>query len=189
MIAYLKGTVLKKLEKTIIVNTGSIGYRTHVTTPLWEKLEENQPIELFVYTKVREDEISLYGFENIQALEFFETLINVNGIGPKLGLELLSHDQNKIKNAIVTQNIAALSQIPGIGKKTAERIILELKNKLTLTELPRKHATIEPTLNEDTVKALMGLGYQRFEINRVLKNAPEEITQVEELVTYFLRNI
>lgn len=90
MIAYLQGIIKKKLPKSIILNTGKIGYLIHTTHPLWEKIKEKNELELYIYTKVRDDDISLYGFETLGELEFFKTLLNVNGIGTKLALEILS---------------------------------------------------------------------------------------------------
>jgi Holliday junction DNA helicase RuvA len=187
MIAYLTGTVQKKTAKSLIVNTGKVGYLVYISAPLWEEVSENEALELYIYTKVREDDISLYGFKTFSELEFFKLVLGVNGIGPKLGMEMLSQAE-KAKNAIVSQDAALLSKIPGIGKKTAERIIVELKNKIDpgdLGTLERKHQIVE---NQDVIAALEGLGYQKFEISRVFKNLPENITQTEEMITYFLRH-
>jgi Holliday junction DNA helicase RuvA len=189
MIAYLQGTIRKKFDRSLILDTGNVGYLVHVPTRLAEKMEENGPSELFIFTKVREDDISLYGFETIGELDFFKTLLGINGIGPKLGLEVMSQNIEKVKNAIIAKDIAFLSKIPGIGKKTAERIVVELKNKLDWDLTSPVHAGLEKKTDNDTVNALMGLGYQKFEINRVLKEMPENITEVEEVVTYFLRNV
>lgn len=189
MIAYLNGKIIKKLPKAVIVETGSVGYLVHVTTPLLEKISAQQKVELFIHTKVREDDISLYGFEKFEELEFFQTLLNVNGIGPKIGLELLACDVNKTKAALMTGDIAYLSKIPGIGKKTAERMVVELKNKVSLDGMDRLHNILEPSGNNEAIEALAGLGYQRFEIVKVLKDIPETMTATEEIITYFLKNI
>jgi Holliday junction DNA helicase RuvA len=103
----------------------------------------------------------------------------------------LSQNPEKVKGAILTGDIAYLTKIPGIGKKTAERILVELKSKISVADLAlsRVHANIEKTVSDDAVNALAGLGYQRFEILRVLKDMPENINKVEEIVTYFLRNV
>lgn len=189
MIAYLQGTIHKKLGKSVIINTGKVGYLVHVPTPLFEKIKEKSEVEFFIHTKVREDDISLYGFETFTELDYFKTLLNVNGIGPKLALEILSLQPEKTKAAIITGDIAFLSKISGIGKKTAERIIVELKNKLTLDDITRLHGTLEHEMNDEVVEALQKLGYQKFEILKVLKTLPEKIIKTEEIVTYFLRNV
>lgn len=120
MIAYLTGTVQKKLEKAIILNTNGVGYLVHVIPLVIEKITEGAQTEFFIHTKVREDDISLFGFETYQELTFFQTVLNVNGIGPKLALEILSHNPIKVKTAILKGDVGALSKIPGIGKNTVE---------------------------------------------------------------------
>ena len=191
MIAYLSGTIRKKLPKAVIIDTGSVGYLVHLPIPLLEKTEEKAAAEFFIHTKVREDDISLFGFENMAGLEFFKTLLNVNGVGPKLALEILSQNPEKVKAALLSGDLLYLTKIPGIGKKTAERLVVELKSKIDWADIDisRTHTSLEQTVSEDAVNALMGLGYQRFEIIRVLKEMPEKIAKVEEIVTYFLRNV
>lgn len=189
MIGYLQGTIQKKLTKSIILNTGNVGYVVNMPAPLFEKTKEGKHLELYIFTKVREDDISLYGFTKIEELEFFKTMLNVNGVGPKTALEILSQDMDKTKAAILSNNILYLSKIPGIGKKTAERIIVELKNKLDWVDSMRLHANLEENqTNEEAIDALLGLGYQRFEIIKLLQKMPGEITTTEDIVTYFLKN-
>jgi Holliday junction DNA helicase RuvA len=117
--------------------------------------------------------------------------MDVNGIGPKLSLEILSQNPERVKTQIMTGDIAGLTKIPGIGKKTAERMIVELKNKIDVAEIDmsRAHSNIEKTVNDDAINALVSLGYQNFEINRVLKEMPSKLKKVEEIITYFLRNV
>lgn len=189
MIAYLTGTVLKKLPKGIVVNTGNVGYLVHISESSLQKITENESIELFIHTKVREDDISLYGFETGEELDFFKTVLNVNGIGPRIALEILSHDLSRTKGAILSNDLLYLTKIQGIGKKTAERIVIELKNKLDWAEAKRPHHNISPQVNEESVSALLGLGYQKFEVTRVLKDLPENIIKTEEIITYFLQNV
>lgn len=190
MIGYLQGTIHKKLGKAIILNTGNVGYVVHLPTPLLEKCVEGKPIELYIFTKVREDDISLFGFIKIEELEFFKTVLNVNGVGPKTALEILSQNINKTKAAILSNDILFLSKIPGIGKKTAERIILDLKNKLDWVDTMRLHGDIEnhTETNEEAIEALLSLGYQRFQITKTLQKMPATILKTEEIVTYFLKN-
>lgn len=189
MIGYLKGTIQKKLPKAIILNTGNVGYMVNLPGPQLEKCTEGKNLELYIYTKVREDDISLYGFITTEELEFFKTVLNVNGVGPKTALEILSQDMNKTKAAILSNNLLFLSKIPGIGKKTAERIIVELKNKLDWVDSMRLHGNLEDEeTNDEAAEALIGLGYQKFEIAKILKKMPSEITTTEEIVTYFLKN-
>ena len=188
MLAYLHGTIQKKLTKSLIVKVNDIGYLVSVPSNLFEKLKEKQKIELYLYTKVREDDISLYGFETVDELEFFKLLLNVNGIGPKLAMEILSQNTEKAKAAIMSGNIVFLSSISGIGTKTAERIIMELKGKVAVEDISRVHTSLESSMSDEVIEALENLGYQRFEIVRKLKNLPEAITTTEEIITHFLRN-
>jgi len=191
LIAYLVGTIRKKLPKAVIVDTGAIGYLVHLPISLLEKTEEKAAAEFFIHTKVREDDISLFGFETMAGLEFFKTLLNVNGIGPKLAMEILSQNPEKVKAALLSGDLLYLTKIPGIGKKTAERLIVELKGKIDWADIDisRTHTQLEPTVSEDAVNALMGLGYQKFEVIRVLREMPEKIAKVEDIITYFLRNV
>lgn len=189
MIGYLNGTIHKKLPKSIILKTGTIGYVVNVTTPLLEKINEGAEMELFIHTKVREDDISLFGFETFPELEFFKILLSVNGIGPKLGLEILSHQPAKTKAAILTGDLFFLSKIPGIGKKTAERIVVELKNKIDLEDIGQLGHQQSLHANDEVIEALQKLGYQKYEITKILKNLPAHTTTTEAIITYFLQNV
>ena len=189
MIGYLNGTIQKKFAKSLILNTGNVGYLVNIPTPLAEKCSTKDKMELYVYTKVREDDISLFGFETIEELDFFKTVLNVNGVGPKTALEILSQNLDKTKAAILSGNILYLSKIPGIGKKTAERIIVELKNKLDWVDTMRLHTQLDQTANEEAIEALLGLGYQKFQVMRILEKMPEAIVKTEAVVTYVLKNI
>jgi holliday junction DNA helicase RuvA len=187
MISYLKGTILHKSEKKITVANDYIGYEVNITSKLTEKLQLGKSIELFIYTKVREDEISLFGFESQEELSFFKDLIATSGVGPKTALEILNQNLDQIKTAIMQKNSAFLSKIPGIGKKTAERIIIDLQNKVhpeKIEELP----SFDDDKFEEVISALMNLGYQRQEIRGFLRKLSPETTTSEEIITQFLRN-
>lgn len=188
MIAYLKGKVVHKNKNTIILLTGTIGYEIHLTARHFDPLNLNEEVEFYIYTKVREDELSLFGFNSTAELDFFKALISVNGVGPKTALEILSADLEMVKAAIVQENSAYLSKLPGIGKKTAERIILELKNKISTDNQIKLSSDLDKNF-EEVVSALGSLGYQRNEIVKVLKNTPDHLSSTEEMVTYFLQNI
>lgn len=189
MISYLNGIVRLKQEKSLILDIGSIGYLVSTPLPTLEKLSTDDPVELYIHTRVREDEISLYGFETLKQMKFFETIISINGVGPKLGIEILSHNPEKIQSAIVKQDVLYLTSVPGIGKKTAERIIVELKNKIEQEFPLGEHQGLKQEENDDIMEALIKLGYQKYHISQILKKMPEEITEIEEIVTYFLRNV
>ena len=188
MIAYLQGKVLSKGKQNLILLCESVGYEIFCPSIYLEKLLPGDQTALFIYSRVREDEFSLYGFPTSEAIDFFKLLIGVNGVGPKTALEILNIDANTVKNAIAQENSAFLSKVPGIGKKTAERIIVDLKNKV----LPESFTDMSSSLDkrfEEVMSALNTLGYQHNEINRVLKTVPAEVVSSEELITFFLRNV
>jgi holliday junction DNA helicase RuvA len=191
MIAYLNGTIRKKAEKSLILEVNNVGYLVNCPIPTLEKYNEKDFLEVFIYTKVREDDISLFGFETEQEIDLFKLLISVNGVGAKTAMEIMSQNLENVKNAIVSKDTAFLSKIPGIGKKTAERIIVELQNKLNwdITSATRDHLNVKQDVNDDILNALVGLGYQKYEIIRILKNMPTELNDPEEIITYFLRNV
>lgn len=184
MIAHLKGKNLKKTDKGIILSTGNIGYFVHLSKNLLATSEEGKEAEFFIHSQVREDAFDLYGFPNYNELLFFRNLISINGIGPKVALEIINVPTEKIQQAILNSDVDFIKKIPGIGPKTAKRIILELKSKVEINELE------EMTTNSDNeaVEALMGLGYQRKHINQSLSKLPKNITKTEEIITYFLKH-
>lgn len=187
MIAYLKGKVLSKAKQSLTLLCDAVGYEVFCPSIHLKKLMLGEQSSFFIYTRVREDEISLYGFPTSEEIDFFKMLIGVNGVGPKTALEILNTDANKVKNAIAQENAAFLSKVPGIGKKTAERIIVDLKSKVIPTSIEEIPAELEKQF-EEVIVALGNLGYQRKEITRTLKTVPAEITSSEELITYFLKN-
>lgn len=186
MIAYLQGAILKKLDRQIILDTGKIGYLVTIASPLFEELEVGDQTELFIYTHVRENEISLYGMKSTEEYGFFKALISISGIGPKSAMEILTVPLESMKGAILNEDAAAISKIPGIGRKTAERIILELKGKVEVGT--REYAGLGGHIDEDALEALVGLGYQKGHIGKVLKGAPEELKKTEDIIKYFLQN-
>lgn len=188
MIGYLTGEVIKTSQQSIILLCGQVGYEVFCTSKFIEQLESKQKIELFIFTRVRDDDISLYGFSTKEELEFFKLLIGVKGVGAKTGLEIMNVENNQIKNAIIQENAVFLSKTPGIGKKTAERIIVELKNSVTPEKFQKLDTELDQKFQEATI-ALSQLGYQRGEIYRILKNIPVKNSTTEEMVTFFLQNV
>lgn len=186
MIAHLKGKILKKIDKAVIIDTGNIGYLVNLSAPNLGTTEEGTEQQFFIHSQIREDAFDLYGFKNYEELTFFKSLISINGIGPKVALEILGFPSEKIKAAIVNDDAAFICKIPGIGQKTAKRIILELKGKIEVESLNQEYQSGE--LNNDALDALMKLGYQRHHISKTLQSLPEEIIEAEEIITYFLKN-
>ena len=176
MIAHLRGRLLEKHPNRIIVDVNGVGYDVHVPlSTFYEMTDAGSEISLRVHTHVREDALLLYGFATMLELQIFERLIGVSGIGPKLALAVLSGlDPNELVAAIRTANVARLTAIPGIGKKTAERIGLELKDKMATllhAELPEPGVSVSETLRTDVLSALMNLGYHRPLAERALDAA------------------
>jgi holliday junction DNA helicase RuvA len=168
MIAHLKGTLLTKATDSVIIDVNGLGYEVFVPLSTFYTLPEEQghEISLHIHTHVREDAFLLYGFKTILEKRIFRILISVSGIGPKLGMNILSGiGPDALLTAIAQGDVARLQSIPGVGKKTAERIALELKDKARLirpeTDIPpAKIATHEDSLiRDDAVSALVNLGY------------------------------
>jgi len=191
MIAYIEGVLLVKREKYSIINTkNDIGYKVKLKSSYSNNLKENSKVSLFIYSHIREDAFDLFGFETIEELDFFETLLSVKGIGPKVAMEIINFDINLIKTAIIEKNHAIISKIPGIGKKSAERIILELKEKVNIDTISNFNSSInlENENSEDLIFALVNLGFNRNHVVNTLSKIPNEIKTDEEKIKYFLQN-
>ncbi len=164
MIAHLRGKLLAKRPSQAIVETGGVGYEVSISVPTFSDLPEvGAEVALHIHTHVREDAIALYGFLPWSEKLLFEKLITVSGIGPKLAITILSGmAADEMVRAIRGNDVARLTRIPGIGKKTAERMVLELRDKLP--ETAPSSATTTPVLSAvegDVLSALVNLGYQR----------------------------
>ncbi|MBN2087583.1 Holliday junction branch migration protein RuvA [Candidatus Peregrinibacteria bacterium] len=187
MIGYINGLIIDKNEKSLLILAGGIGYKVFTTTELPANSQADTKIQLFIHTAVREDDISLYGFLKKEELSFFEQLLSVSGIGPKVALDILSTPVHITQSAIINGDTGMLTKIKGLGKKTAERLILELKNKVTpVTRSDGKPAI--SSINEDAIMALESLGYEKFQIIKAMADLPKQITETEEIVKYFLKN-
>lgn len=188
MIGYLAGLIIDKDQRTLTVLAGGVGYRVFVTTDLLAEIKTDHKIQLFIHTAVREDDISLYGFPSKEELKFFELLLTVSGIGPKMSMEILGTPVALTKNAILSEDVGFLTKIKGLGKKTAERLCLELKNKIEpvlAASSPARSAV--PGAHEDAVLALESLGYERYQVLKFMNTLPDHLTQTEEIVKYFLK--
>lgn len=186
MIAYLRGKILRKTIKGIILDTGNVGYFVHLPAPLLTEIEQKEDREFFIHSQIREDAFDLYGFVNPEDLDFFRNLISISGIGPKVAMEILSVPVGKIKAAIFNEDLEFMKKIRGVGPKSAKRIILEMKGKIVSEE--RDYKGILPEINEDAVEALLRLGYQKSQIIKTLRNLPEDLKKPEDAITYFLKN-
>jgi Holliday junction DNA helicase RuvA len=204
MIAHLSGTLLSKQATSVIVDVGGVGYEVTIPLSTFYDLEDTgSSVQLRVYTHVREDTLQLYGFKTIRERELFLKIISVSGIGPKLGITLLSGmSADELIASIRTNDLARLTLIPGIGRKTAERLVIELREKVaSLTsakleeELSAKAAVGgEPTpdsVRSDALSALLNLGYQRSSAEKAIDSALSEggDLSVESVLRRVLRKL
>jgi holliday junction DNA helicase RuvA len=186
MIGYLEGT-LKQLEATrALVMAGGVGYDVHISLQTYYRLEGKRDVSLQVYTHVREDALALYGFATTQEKLAFERLISISGIGPTLAQKILSGiDAPDLADAIARGDARKLSTIPGVGKKTAERICLELRDKLVIPIDTRvaAPATGRIAVEDDVQSALINLGYKAKDAEGALRAARESVGAEADLST------
>lgn len=194
MIGYIKGNLLNGENGTVLLETNGVGYEIICSASVYVKLLENGGGEVYTYTSVRDDGIFLYGFSDLKEKNLFLKLISVSGVGPKMGITVLSNmNLAKITAAIATSDVKTLSSIKGLGKKTAERIVLELREKMDeerLAEEASETTIIADSVNDDALTALMGLGFTKAECVKALKEAVlSGCVSVEESIAYALRHI
>ena len=189
MISYIKGMVADIEDNAVIIECGGIGYRIF-TTPqvLQEDLRIGEDIAIYTYLQVKEDDMQLYGFTSRDDLQIYKLLISVNGIGPKAGLGILSGlSADEIRFAVLADDAATISKAPGVGKKTAQKLILELKDKLNLQDafeqkLVNRNSSVNNGTNEaqkEAVEALSALGYSATEALKAVRkvdNANEDVS-------------
>jgi Holliday junction DNA helicase RuvA len=184
MIGFLEGTIRALEPERVLLVAGGVGYDVRIPVTTFYRLEGKQSAALEIYTHVREDAIALYGFSTPLEKDAFEKLISVNGIGPRLAQVILSGiEVGELADAIVRGDARRLSAIPGLGKKTSERIVLELRDKLIApaSETPRAAAAPPATLDDDVVSALMNLGYRQGPAETAVRSARGSIAGEPEL--------
>ena len=184
MIAHLSGTLLSKQATSVILDVGGVGYEVTIPISTFYELDEpGSKVQLRIYTHVREDALQLYGFKTARERDLFMRLISVSGIGPKLGITLLSGmSADEMIASIRTNNLARLTLIPGVGRKTAERLVMELRDKIAALSSPelekefgeKPGAPVAPTeeaVRSDALSALVNLGYQRSAAEKAINAA------------------
>jgi Holliday junction DNA helicase RuvA len=203
MISHLSGTLLAKHATSVIVDVGGVGYEVTIpVTTFYDLGEPNSPVRLNVYTHVREDALQLFGFRTLRERELFILLISVSGIGPKSGVAMLSGmNADEIVMAIRTNNYARLTSIPGVGRKTAERLVIELRDKMAALSSPALEQELasgasgapqsEDALREDTIAALTQLGFPKPAAEKAITSAMHEGGElsVETLLRRSLRQL
>ena len=191
MIAYIKGNIKYKTLSTLVVLHNDIGYEIRVTEPLLYSTQVGDTADLYVYHHIVEDYQSLFGFTHLQEREFFMLLISVSGIGPQSALKIMEVPSETIASAIINGDAESLQEIPGIGKKTAERMIVELKSKIqkqstSYISFPQvSHTT--PVGNNQALEALIQLGYSRLEAVRMLGNVSANIVHTQDIIKEALK--
>jgi holliday junction DNA helicase RuvA len=173
MIAHLRGTLLAKHPNQAIVETQGVGYDVVISVPTFSELPAaGAEVGLYIHTHVREDALSLYGFLRLAEKQLFEKLLTVSGIGPKLAITILSGmPVDEMVRAIRGGDVGRLTRIPGIGKKTAERMVLELRDKLPAFGTAEVSVAAASPVEEDVLSALVNLGYQRAAAEKALQTA------------------
>lgn len=195
MYAYIKGSLEVKTRGYIVIDVNGIGYKIFMSeTAIAELGEIGQVVKVHTYLKVKEDEMSLYGFNTNEELRMFELLLSVSGIGAKSAINILSNiTPSSFALAVITNDVAKIKALPGIGPKGAQRIILELKDKLNkekdIEEVEKKaEKVIDTQKYNEAISALQVLGYSKKEIEKALQGVNEELT-VEEIIKLGLKNL
>lgn len=191
MLAYIKGTLEMKLSNYIVIDVGGLGYKVFMSETAIEKLgNTGELVKVHTYYRVREDDISIYGFNTNDELRMFELLLSVSGIGAKTALAMLSEvTPSEFALAVISNDVSKLVKIPGIGAKSAQRIILELKDKLKaeqsvckVDDIKIKDAIKEDNKIMEAICALQVLGYNKKEIEKAFENIDKTNMTVEELI-------
>ena len=190
MIASISGTILKIEESSLIINVGGVGIRVFVPRTVLENVGGvGRALQLHTHMIVREQELSLYGFETDEDLKLFEVLLGVNGVGPKVALAILATlSPEMLKSAIMREETAVLQRVPGIGKKTAERIMFQLRDKLDLSQV----STAVPLVSDvdtDVIDFLTGLGFSIVEAQAALQNIPRDVKSFDDRVQMALQHL
>lgn len=187
MIAHLKGKIEYRKDNYAVVDVNGVGYKVYLSVYTFGKMAGQENADLHIYTYVREDTLALYGFLTLEELEMFELLLSISGIGPKAAMGILSIATPKtIKTAILNEDPSILTKVSGIGKKTAGRVILELKNKVADISVGDKE---EATVDVDAIEALIIMGYSNAEARDALKAVPIDVKDVGARVRQALKNL
>jgi Holliday junction DNA helicase RuvA len=190
MIASIRGIVNFIGQNHVILVVGGIGVRVHVPKPVLESISAvGRSLNLHTHLVVKETELSLYGFESEEDLKLFELLLNVNGVGPKVGLAILSTlSPDVLKGAIAREETAVLQRVPGIGKKTSERIMFHLRDKLDLTADVGAIPFVTD-LDGDVIDVLTSLGFSIVESQTALQHIPRDVTELDARVQLALQHL
>lgn len=193
MIAYLKGIIDIKRQDYVVIDVHGVGYKIFMPEGAIQNLEVDSETKIYTFMRVREDDVSLYGFLNVEELAMFELLISVGGIGAKSAVGILSNiAPSKFALAVITDDVTTLKKLPGIGAKTAQRIILELKDKIKTQEATEQENEIKQKTEvsdsaKDAIEALQVLGYTRREVEEAISKIGESNLTTEEIIKQGLK--
>ena len=183
MIGFLSGKIISSKPTQILLDVNGVGYLVNISINTFEQITGKESVSLFIYTSVKEDSISLYGFFSEAEKEMFEMLISITGIGPKLAVSILSGIRvDELKHAIQSANVSRIVAVPGIGRKTAERLLLELKNKVDRIKGEEKEISFN--IKNEAVAALTTLGYNSKLAEKTIRDIYNSIPGIslEELI-------
>lgn len=196
MIAFIKGKVIDEFEGGVVLENNGIGYEILCSAALLAKLSAEKEGGVFTYLQVKEDSLSLFGFDNKEEKRMFLKLISVSGIGPKMAMGILSGMRvNELATAIAMNDVKGLSRIKGLGKKTAERIILELRESVSAENaaIAAEESFAAPVFtseDEDAIIALMGLGFSGIQSRNAVKTAKEQGAEtIQDVISFALKSM
>ena len=191
MIAHIKGTLETKAADYVVIDVGGLGYKVYISATGMEKLGNiGDKVKVYTYYRVREDDISIFGFNTNEELRMFELILSVSGVGAKTAQTIVAlTNPSEFAIAIISDDISYLTQIPGIGAKSAQRIILELKDKMkkekSITQTKNtkvKEAIVDSNKVEEAISALQVLGYNKKEIEKVFMKLDKKDLSTEDLI-------
>ena len=196
MFYYINGTVAHMEEGLAVIDCGGVGFACHTTTTTLSRLKKGETAKLFTHCNIKEDTFDIYGFYNNEELKSFQMLLGVTGVGPKVALSILSYTSpDRLSLAIMTGDEKALTQVQGVGKKMAQRIILELKDKLgsLMTEMDSSYEAVASVNTggkaAEAAAALAALGYSASEAGAALKGIGVDTLPVEEIIRAALKKM
>lgn len=186
MISYLKGKIKSKTDECIVLDVQGVGYKVFLSQSTLKKIgKENDQVGLHTYLYIGEGVMELYGFLTLEEEEFFQSLLDVAGVGPKAAIKILGlASLDQIKQAIASEDVAFLDSVPGIGRKKAERIVLDLKSKIAIKEIPSQKLS---AVQKEALDALVKLGYSSLEAKKALLEVSEKTTEAKEIIKKALK--
>jgi Holliday junction DNA helicase RuvA len=192
MIAFLKGRVIAKRKNYFVIETAGVGYQVFVGPTIYAEFATTAQVEFYLHDHIKEDARDLYGFKSLDELEMFELLLSISGVGPKSALGIMAiADVEELKASIASGDAAILTKVSGVGKKTAERIVLELREKIATINFSfaGSSASGQATVASDEIDALMALGYSLQQAREALKQVNPAVTKSGERIREALKSL